>query len=293
MSKKHPIIAVTGSSGAGTSNIKEAFEKIFNRQGIKAAVIEGDSYHRYDREEMERISKQVRADGRHVTHFGPEGNLFAELEAGFREYAEFGAGKQRHYVHNEADAARYDSTPGSLTLWKDLPENTDLMLYEGLHGGLVTAEVNIAQYVDALIGVTPIINLEWVQKIQRDKAVRGYSIEDATSMILERMHDYVHYITPQFSRTDINLQRVPTIDTANPFGAAHIPSSDESFTVIHVRNREMLAVDFLYLLEMLHGSFMSTPYTIVIPAGKTNFAIQLIIEPLIKRIMAAKEKAGN
>ena len=293
MSKKHPIIAVTGSSGAGTSNIKEAFEKIFNRQGIKAAVIEGDSYHRYDREEMERINKQVRADGRHVTHFGPEGNLFPELEAGFREYADFGAGKQRHYIHNEPEATRFGGTPGSLTPWKDLPENTDLMLYEGLHGGLVTDEVNIAQYVDVLIGVTPIINLEWVQKIQRDKAVRGYSIEDATSMILARMHDYVHYITPQFSRTDINLQRVPTIDTANPFGAAHIPSSDESFTVIHVRNREKLAVDFLYLLEMLHGSFMSTPYTIVIPAGKTNFAIQLIIEPLIKRIMATKEKAGN
>ena len=162
------------------------------------------------------------------------------------------------------------------------------MLYEGLHGGLITDAVNIAQHVDVLIGITPIINLEWIQKIQRDKTVRGYSSEDATDMILERMYDYVHYITPQFSRTDINLQRVPTIDTANPFGAVHIPSSDESYTVIHVRNREKLAVDFLYLLDMLHGSFMSTPYTIVIPAGKTNFAIQLLIEPLIKRIMAAK-----
>ena len=194
----------------------------------------------------------------------------------------------RHYIHNNADAARHGGSPGKLTPWKPLPENTDLMLYEGLHGGLITDEVNIARHVDVLIGITPIINLEWIQKIQRDREVRGYSIEDATGMILERMHDYIHYITPQFSRTDINLQRVPTTDTANPFGAVHIPSSDESFTVIHVRNRDKLAVDFLYLLEMLHGSFMSTPYTIVIPAGKTNFAIQLIIEPLIKRIMAAK-----
>ena len=291
MSKKHPIIAVTGSSGAGTTNIKEAFEKIFNRQGIRAAVIEGDSYHRYNREEMERLDREAMDDGRHITHFGPEGNLFAELEAGFKEYAEYGTGKQRHYIHNDADAARRGGSPGTLTPWKALPENTHLMLYEGLHGGLIAGEVNIARYVDVLIGITPIINLEWIQKIQRDKAVRGYSIEDATDMILERMHDYVHYITPQFSRTDINLQRVPTVDTANPFGAVHIPSSDESFTVIHVRNRDKLAVDFLYLLEMLHGSFMSTPYTIVIPAGKTNFAIQLIIEPLVKRIMAAKETA--
>ena len=292
MSKKHPIIAVTGSSGAGTTNIREAFEKIFNRQGLKAAVIEGDSYHRYDRREMERLGRQAAPEGRRLTHFGPEGNLLEELEAGFREYARHGAGKQRHYVHNEADAARHGGAPGTLTAWKPLPKNTDLMLYEGLHGGLITDEVNIAQYVDVLIGITPIINLEWIQKIQRDKTVRGYSSEDATDMILERMYDYVHYITPQFSRTDLNLQRVPTVDTANPFGAVHIPSSDESFTVIHVRNREKLAVDFLYLLDMLHGSFMSTPYTIVIPAGKTSFAIQLIIEPLIKRIMAAKNNDG-
>ena len=288
MSTTHPIVAVTGSSGAGTTNIKEAFEKIFNRQGIRAAVIEGDSYHRYNREEMERLGQQAALEDRRLTHFGPEGNLLTELEAGFREYAERGTGQRRHYIHNEADAARYGGTPGTLTPWEPLPDNTDLMLYEGLHGGLITDEVNIAQYVDVLIGITPIINLEWIQKIQRDKTVRGYSSEDATDMILERMHDYVHYITPQFSRTDINLQRVPTVDTANPFGAVHIPSSDESFTVIHVRNRDKLAVDFLYLLDMLHGSFMSTPYTIVIPAGKTNFAIQLLIEPLIKRIMAAK-----
>ena len=289
MSNKHPVIAVTGSSGAGTTNIKEAFEKIFNRQGIKAAVIEGDSYHRYDRKEMERRGRQAALEGRRLTHFGPEGNLLKELEAGFREYARQGTGKQRHYVHNEDDAARHGGAPGTLTPWQPLPENTDLMLYEGLHGGLITDEVNIAQHVDVLIGITPIINLEWIQKIQRDKTVRGYSSEDATDMILERMYDYVHYITPQFSRTDINLQRVPTVDTANPFGAVHIPSSDESYTVIHVRNREKLAVDFLYLLDMLHGSFMSTPYTIVIPAGKTNFAIQLIIEPLIKRIMGTSK----
>ena len=293
MSKKHPIIAVTGSSGAGTSNIRVAFEKIFNRQGINAALIEGDSYHRYDRKEMDQVTEQAKTAGKNITHFGPEGNLFTELEASFKEYAEFGTGKHRYYIHTEEQSARYGSAPGSLTPWEDLPENTDLMFYEGLHGGLLTDTVDIVQYVDLLIGITPMINLEWIQKIQRDKAVRGYTAEDATNMILNRMHDYVHYITPQFSRTDINLQRVPTIDTANPFSAAHVPSSDESFTVIHVRNRDKLEIDFLYLLEMLHGSFMSTPYTIVIPAGKTNFAIQLIIEPIIQHILAAKPTAAE
>lgn len=293
MSKKHPIIAVTGSSGAGTSNIRIAFEKIFNRLGVNAALIEGDSYHRYDRKAMDQLAAEARDSGKNnITHFGPEGNLFPELEASFKEYAEFGTGKQRHYIHSEEQSDRYNCPPGSLTPWENLPDNTDLMFYEGLHGGLITEEINVARHVDMLIGITPIINLEWIQKIQRDKAVRGYTAEDATNMILSRMHDYVHYITPQFSRTDMNLQRVPTVDTANPFGAAHVPSSDESFAVIHVRNRDKLKVDFLYLLEMLHGSFMSTPYTLVIPAGKTNFAIELIIEPIIRQIIENRTAAA-
>jgi len=288
MSKKHPIIAVTGSSGAGTSNIREAFEQIFTRDNISAAIIEGDSFHRYDREEMDKICEQAKAEGRNVTHFGPEGNLFTELEASFKEYAASATGKQRYYIHNDEESAHHDYPVGCLTPWRAIPENTDLMFYEGLHGGLITDEVNVAEHVDLLIGVTPIINLEWIQKIHRDKAVRGYTTEDATNMILERMHDYVHYIIPQFSRTDINLQRVPTIDTANPFSRTHIPSSDESFTVIQIHNREKLKVDFLYLLEMLNGSFMSALYTIVVPSGKTNFALQLIIEPMVRLIIEGK-----
>ncbi len=288
MSKKHPIIAVTGSSGAGTSNIREAFEQIFTRENINAAIIEGDSFHRYGREEMDGVCEQARAAGKNLTHFGPEGNLFAELEASFKEYATSASGKQRYYIHNDEESARHHYPVGCLTPWRAIPENTDLLFYEGLHGGLLTREVNVAEHVDLLIGVTPTINLEWVQKIHRDKAVRGYTTEDATNMILERMHDYVHYITPQFSRTDINVQRVPTIDTANPFSRAHIPSSDESFTVIHIRNREKLQADFPYLLEMLQGSFMSALYTIVVPSGKTNFAIQLIIAPAVKRLIDGK-----
>lgn len=285
MSKKHPIVAVTGSSGAGTSNAKAAFEHIFRRESIHPAIIEGDSFHRYDRQEMDIAADSAKAEGKNLTHFGPEGNLFQELDALFKEYSEHGTGKQRHYIHNVEESVRHGAAPGSLTPWKPLPKNTDLLFYEGLHGGLVTEEFDIYKYVDLLIGVTPIINLEWIQKIHRDKDVRGYSAEDATNMILDRMHDYVHYITPQFSRTDINFQRVPTVDTSNPFGAVHIPSSDESFTVIHIRNREKFNVDYQYLLDMLKGSFMSTPYTIVVPAGKTDFAMQLIIKPIIQKMM--------
>jgi phosphoribulokinase len=290
VSREHPIIAVTGSSGAGTTYIRRAFEHIFRREGIHPAVIEGDCFHRYDRAAMQEAIARAESEGRNLTHFGPEGNLFGELEALFQEYSEKGTGRRRYYVHNEAQAARHNQAPGTFTPWEPLSYPTDLMFYEGLHGGLVTDEVNLLQYVDLSIGVVPIINLEWIQKIQRDRSVRGYSTESATKMILSRMHDYVYYITPQFSRTDINFQRVPTVDTSNPFAADEIPGDDESFVVVHIRNLKKLAVDFRYLLELLDGAFMSRHDTIVVPAGKKILAIELIINPVIQRLMESKPR---
>ena len=288
MSKKHPIIAVTGSSGAGTSIAKSAFMYIFRRNGINPAIIDGDCFHRYDRSEMDKLSAEAEKKGGHLTHFGPEGNLFEELEKVFIEYGEKGTGKKRFYIHDEKEASEHNSAPGTLTAWEPLEKNTDLLFYEGLHGGLVTNKINVAKYVDLLIGVTPIINLEWMQKIHRDRAIRGYTTEDATKLILSRMHDYVHYITPQFSLTDINFQRVPTIDTSNPFATHYIPSNDESFSVLHIRNLEKINVDFRHLLEMLEGSIMSSPDTIVVPAGKKVFAMQLILTPVIQKLLNKK-----
>ena len=289
MSIKHPIVAVTGSSGSGTSSVKTAFEQIFEAEDIRAAMIEGDCFHRFDREEMQEIQRITNVGEKHLTHFGEECNLFEELEAVFAEYSSKGSGKRRYYIHNDEEAAIHGAEVGSLTEWEPLPENSDLLLYEGLHGGVMTDKVDVAQHVDLLIGVVPIINLEWIQKIQRDQSVRGYSAEDATKMILGRMHDYVHFITPQFSRTDINFQRVPTIDTSNPFAADHIPSNDESYSVIHIRNQEKIEVDFQYLLKMLDGSFMSNPTTIVVPAGKQIFAMKLILNPVIRNLMREKQ----
>lgn len=281
MSKAHPIIAVTGSSGAGTSSVKVASEHIFRREGVLAAHVEGDCFHRYERNEMERL----RMAGERVSHFGPEGNHFEELEALFREYSEHGTGRRRHYIHTSEEALRLGKAPGTFTDWEPLPKNTDLLFYEGLHGGLITDKVNIAQYVDLLIGVVPIINLEWMQKIHRDKAVRGYSAQAATQLILYRMHDYVHYIVPQFALADIIFQRVPMVDTSNPFTATEVPSDDESLVVIHIANRRKIQPDFRYLLEMLSGSFMSRPDTIVVPAGKKSFAFEIIIGPVIERLI--------
>lgn len=282
--KKYPIIAVTGSSGAGTSTVKEAFQKIFVQEQIKAFLIEGDSFHKYDRKSMqEQIKIAIRERRRPPSHFGPEANLLEDLELLFATYSFFGHGYYRHYIHNEAESLVYDAPVGTFTAWEPLPSKSELLLYEGLHGAFVSSEVNIPRYVDLLIGITPTINLEWIQKIHRDTAERGHTHEEVKTTILRRMYDYVHYITPQFSKTDINFQRVPTVDTSNPFIEREIPSLDESFVVIHVRKPDL--VDFPHLLTMLHGSFMSRTDTIVVPGGKMGMALELITRPIIRRIM--------
>lgn len=285
MSKQHPIVAITGSSGAGTSTVRGAMEHIYRRDGFIAAVIEGDSYHRYDRCEMRSQLELARVEGRSLSHFGPDGNLFEELEALFKEYSEHGTGKRRFYLHNAEEAGPFDQEPGTFTPWELLPTDTDLLFYEGLHGGVITGNTNVAQYVDLLIGVVPIVNLEWIQKIHRDTSVRGYSPEAVTDTILRRLPDYVHYITPQFSRTDINFQRVPTVDTSNPFIARDIPTLDESFVVIRFREPRKTQVDFPCLLNMIDGSFMSRRNSIVVPGGKMGLAMELIIQPLVERLV--------
>ncbi len=288
MSRKHPIIAVTGSSGAGTSVVTQTFQHIFRREEINAVTVEGDSFHSYDREEMKRqIAKGEKNSQRAISHFGPEANLFQELETLFRQYGENGTGKMRRYLHNDEEAAPYNQEAGTFTQWEPLPEGSELLFYEGLHGGVVTQDVNVAKHVDLLIGVVPIVNLEWIQKIHRDMKDRGYSIEVVTQTILRRMRDYVFYITPQFSRTHINFQRVPTVDTSNPFIARDIPTADESFVVIRYRNPK--GVNFPYLLAMIHDSFMSRPNSIVVPGGKMGLAMQLIFTPLILELMEKKK----
>lgn len=288
MSEQHPIIAVTGSSGAGTSTVKRAFEHIFRRMGVNPVIVEGDSFHRYDRQEMKKAISEAHDEHRNVSHFGPEGNLFDRLEMLFHEYGESGGGQRRYYLHSEEEAAPYNQDPGTFTPWEPIPPDTDLLFYEGLHGGVVTDKANVARHVDTLVGVAPIVNLEWIQKIHRDCKERGYSAEAVTDTILRRMYDYVHYITPQFSRTHINFQRVPTVDTSNPFIAREIPTPDESFVVI--RFRDPKTADFPYLLRMLHDSFMSRPNTIVAPAGKMGFAMEIILTPIIERLMESRRK---
>lgn len=290
MSERYPIIAITGSSGAGTTSVTRTFENIFRREGVKSVVIEGDSFHRYDRAEMKiKMAEAERTGNMNFSHFGEENNLFSELEGLFRAYSETGTGMHRHYLHSPEEAAPFGQEPGTFTPWEPLPEDTDLLFYEGLHGGVVTDEVNIARYPNLLIGVVPVINLEWIQKLWRDKKQRGYSTEAVTDTILRRMPDYVNYICPQFSRTHVNFQRVPCVDTSNPFIAREIPAPDESMVVIRFANPK--GIDFQYLLSMIHDSFMSRANTIVVPGGKMELAMQLIFTPFVLRMMERRKRA--
>ena len=287
MSQKHPIVVVTGSSGAGTSTVKHAFEQIFIREKINPVIIEGDSFHRYDRAEMKQAMAAAEAEDDHTfSHFGEKANLFDKLAELFETYGKTGGGQKRLYLHSDEEAEPYEGlNPGQFTPWEDIPEGSDIMFYEGLHGGVVTDTADVAAHVDLLVGVVPSVNLEWIQKIHRDNAERGYSEEVIVDTILRRMHDYVKYITPQFSRTDINFQRIATVDTSNPFIARDIPTPDESFIVIRFKEPEKFNVVFPDLLDMIPHSFMSRRNTIVVPGGKMGFAMELILTPIIHKMI--------
>jgi phosphoribulokinase len=281
MSVKHPVISVTGSSGAGTSTAKVALEHIFRREKITPAIVEGDCFHKYGRIEFKEKAKEFEAAGKRLSHFSDEANLFGKIAELFKGYGEEGKGKARTYVHDDEEAKVYGVDSGKFTDWRDIGEGSDLLFYEGLHGGVE----EVRPYTDLMMGVVPVVNLEWIQKVHRDTEMRGYSAEAVVENILSRMHDYVHFITPQFTQTDINFQRVPLVDTSNPFVARDVPTPDESLMVIRIRNPSKWGVDFPWLLSMLNGSFMSRRNTIVLPSSKMLLAMELILAPIIHDMM--------
>lgn len=289
MSTKHPIISVTGSSGSGTSTVKKTFDQIFRREKITAVSIEGDAFHRFNRVDMRAELERRKAEGDQTfSHFSYDANELEELERVFREYGETGKGRTRTYVHDAEEAEKTGVPPGEFTAWAPFADGSDLLFYEGLHGSVVNDNVNLPALADLKIGIVPVINLEWIQKIHRDRESRGYSTEAVTDTILRRMHAYVHCICPQFTETDVNFQRVPMVDTSNPFIARWIPTPDESLIVIRFKNPR--GIDFPYLTSMINGSWMSRANSIVVPGNKLDLAMQLILTPLIERLVTTARK---
>ena len=108
MSAKHPVIAVTGSSGAGTTTTSLAFRKIFAQLNLHAAEVDSDSFHRYTRPEMDMAIRKARDAGRHISYFGL-------LEQTFIEYGQSGKGKSRKYLHTYDEAVPWNQVPGTFT----------------------------------------------------------------------------------------------------------------------------------------------------------------------------------
>jgi phosphoribulokinase len=149
--------------------------------------------------------------------------------------------------------------------------------------------IDVARYVDLMIGVVPAINLEWIQKVHRDCA-KGYcDPAESVETILRRMDDYIHYIVPQFGLTDINIQRMPLVDTSNPFIARDVPTPNESLLVIHFRDSRRH--DFPDLMRRIPGSYMSRPSTMVVPGGELKLALEVICAPMLREMMDGRRAA--
>ncbi len=291
MSEEHPIVAITGSSGSGSSAITKAFEHIFFRERVKAAYIQGNAFHRYERNKMEEETQKALQEGRVLSHFSPDANHLDKLESLFFQYSTTGTGMYRYYLHSKDVAKKWNMEPGSLTEWQELDNDTDLLLYRGLHGAAIDGDIDISSYPDLLIGIVPNVNLEWIRKLKRDTAVRGYSAEEVRKSILNRLDDYVHHITPQFSRTHINFQMIAAVDTSNPLSATEEPTIDECFLVIHFQ--KINKPDFPALLDALPGSFMSRRDTLVVPGGLITTTIEIILMPLIHDLVVKSRKIRN
>lgn len=284
MALLHPIFGITGSSGAGTSSAVQVFDRVFKALGLKAAMIEGDAFHAFDREGNKQAIERARIRGENFSLFGPAGNHLDRLQALLREYGERGSGTTRHYLHTEHEAQAWGQAVGTFTPWEALPPDTDVLFYEGLHGGYVGEDADIVGHMDLLIGVSPVINLEWIQKIRRDTEERGHQAEEVMRTILRRMPDYVTHITPQFSRTDVNFQRVPLVDTSNPFTVRQIPSPAESLVVIHFNEGSRLPARIDQLMQQIQGAFKSNDQTLVVPGNKMRQTMELIVAPAIESL---------
>ena len=283
MSAEHPIIAIISPSGAGSSSVTKAFEHIFWRERVKAVYIQGSAFHRYDRKQMQQEIQNAKAQGQVLSHYGPEANHLNKLESLFFEYATVGTGLARYYLHTRKFAEQYGQEPGTFTPWKKLPNNSDLLLYRGLHGAAIWDDIDISQYPDLMIGIAPNINLEWIRKMKRDYTLRDYTPDQVRETIIERMRDYVEHITPQFSRTHINFQMIPVVDTSDPFSAIDEPNEEECYLVVNFQKIE--TPDFARLMHLIPEAKMSGNKTLLVPGSQMIHVLEVILMPIIHKLV--------
>ena len=61
--------------------------------------------------------------------------------------------------------------------------------------------------------------------------------------------------------------------------------------MVVIRFADPKGIDFPYLLSVLHDAIMTRPNSIVVPGGKMGLAMQMILTPMIMRMMDAKRRA--
>ncbi len=293
MSAQYPIVAITGSSGAGSPVVTAAIQHVLHRLEASSVIVDGEGFHRYERSEFQAEVEKAEAAGRSLSHYAPEANLLDMLESLLREYQQKGRGMYRRYVHDVADAKETGCLEGTFTAWEPIPQDTDILIYEGLHGCFVSEQVDINRYMNLRIGVVPIVNLEWMQKIQRDTSRRGYSTEAVMHAVERRMSDYVNYITPQFSRTHINFQRIPMVDTSNPFELQPLPTLNESKLVVRFCQPKRLPYSMPQLISKIPGAFMSRVNTLLIPGSEFELGMQLVLEPLMEELLGNRRQKSQ
>ncbi len=110
-----------------------------------------------------------------------------------------------------------------------------MLFYEGLHGGVVTPQHDVASHVDLLVGVVPIVNLEWIKSLfatPANAATPGGG--DGLGRPLDGRLHQLHYaaIFPH----PYQLSARADGGHLQPVCRQSDPSLDESFVVIHFRN---------------------------------------------------------
>ena len=231
MSIKHPIIAVTGSSGAGTTTVMKSFAHIFRREGLNAQVVEGDAFHRYDRDADARAREgPTTAAGTPFSHFGPESEPADGTRQALREYArDRPAAGCGDYIHDASKRRSMGGAPGTFTAWQPMARRHRPAVLRRPARRLRRRRGSTSRSTRTCWSASCRSSISSGSRsctaTRRCAATRQEAVIDT---ILRRMPDYVNYICPQFSRTHVNFQRVPTVDTSNPFIAKRHPHAPTS-----------------------------------------------------------------
>ena len=166
MSAKHPVIAVTGFSGAGTTTTGVAFRKIFQQLNIRAAELEATASTLHPAGNG-RGDPQGARSGRDISYFGPGPTTSACCSRALSSTAK----RHRPFAQVPAHLRRsgaYNPGAGHLHPVGATAGADRRAVLRGAARRCGREHHDVASHVDLLVGVVPIVNLEWIQKLIRD-----------------------------------------------------------------------------------------------------------------------------